>query len=194
MLNEIRTKTISKVFENQVKKTPSAIAVISKKRDFTYDEINRSANRLAHHIAIKYKILKEDKICICTGRSELTIISILAILKLGATYVFLDESYPKYKISNIIQDSNAKIILTTTSNKIYFDGFLENTIIVDAINNIKSINQKHSNNLDIDFESDNLAYIIYTSGTTGDPKGVMIEHKGIINLATQYSGSRNLDH
>ena len=112
------------------------------------------------------------------------IIAILAVLKAGAAYVPMDPNYPDDRIKYILDNTNTNIVIT---NNIYNSRINKlskiNAIPIDNDAFSKTLNILPSANPIVNnLTSNNLAYVIYTSGTTGNPKGVLIEHKGVINF------------
>ena len=180
-------KTISQFFEKQVIQTPNNIALVFEDTEFTYQSLNKKANQLAHYLIQVYSIKPDTLIALCLDRNEHMLISILAVLKAGGAYVPIDPSYPDERIKYILEDTNAKVILT---NKIYRAKIKDiakkdqQIQILDIDNKImqERLLLQVSTNIKTVTTSTNLAYVIYTSGTTGNPKGVMIEHRGVINL------------
>ena len=203
------TKTIHELFEEQVLRTPDNIAVVYEGTKLTYKELNYRANQLANYLRTSYQIKGDDLILLCLDRSEQMLIAILATLKAGAGYVPMDPEYPDERIAYILEDTKSQVILT---NAIHHDK-LEAIVNIEAPNkkdnqgeqdkqpqqeiqnklvDIISVDgdalqtilvSQASANLEHNITSRNLAYVIYTSGTTGKPKGVMIEHRGVINLS-----------
>ena len=173
-----RDKTIIDLFEEQVEKTPDNIAVVFEDQKLTYKELNEKANSLAHYLRFEKNITRNEFVGIMVNRSLEMIISILAVLKSGATYIPIDPTYPKDRIDYMLKNSNAKILLT--QNKLLDKINFENKISIDlehsSIYNLENINLTKFNTFD------DLMYIIYTSGSTGTPKGVMISHKVFSNF------------
>lgn len=174
--------TIHQLFEEQVQHTPDNVAVRYEDIELTYQELNQRANQLAHYLRETYKIEGDDLIVLRLDRSEHMLITILATLKAGAAYVPLDPGYSRERISFILNDTKAKVIL---SNQVYQSDLesISNTNLelIDSIEMGQELVNRPSGNLRPNTNSQNLAYILYTSGTTGHPKGVMIQHQGIVN-------------
>lgn len=170
------TKTIHKLFEDQVKKSPNNIAVTDKNSSLTYTELNERSNQLAHYLISK-GILIEDLVAISVERSLEMLIAVLAVLKVGGAYVPIDPSHPHDRINYTLQDSNPKMILTQSSLGNKVSGNTDDIVNIDLLD----LSTFEKINPNIDAKSDNLAYVMYTSGTTGQPKGVMIEHKSVLN-------------
>lgn len=168
-----KDKTIHQLFEEQAGRTPDNIAVVFEDSHLTYRELNEKANQLAR--LLREKGVKPDGIVgIMVYRSLEMIIGVMGILKAGGAYLPIDPEYPEDRIQYMLEDSNAKVLLTETSlrEKIKFNGE-----IIDLKGNYSGdeSNLKNSN------KPNDLAYVIYTSGSTGKPKGVMIEHYSVIN-------------
>ena len=160
-------KTIHQLFEEQVKRTPHHVAVVYQETQLTYQTLNEKANQLAHYLREVYTIHGDDLIAICLERSAEMLISILGVLKSGAAYVPIDPHCPKERISYMLQDTQAKGVLTQS---LLDSPEIRQRLLAQPFTNPESI-----------ANSRNLAYVIYTSGTTGKPKGVMVEHRSVNN-------------
>ena len=171
---------IHELFEQQVERTPDADAIIFGEEQLTYRELNRRANQLAHHLAL-VGVGPEVRVGIYLERSTQMITGLLATLKAGGVYVPLDPAYPQERISFMTGDSGAQVLLTQKR----FLGTLSKNLpkVICLDDESSNISNQSEHNLDSKVSNNNLAYIIYTSGSTGMPKGVMIEHQGICNLA-----------
>ncbi len=171
-----KDKTVNELFEEMVNKCGDNIAVVSDGVELTYEELNRKANRLANFL-IKKGVKVEDPIGVLCDRSIGTIISILGVVKAGAAYIPIDEEFPKQRIEYMLKDSGSKILLGHKSKVEHLDLNVDKVFLEDDL--IKNCSEviPASKNM-----PDNLVYIIYTSGSTGNPKGVAIEHRGIVNL------------
>ena len=165
-----KDKTIIDLFVEQVKRTPSNIAVVFENTELTYKKLDVLSNQLANYLLTIDDIEVEDLIGVQLERSEWLIISLLAVMKTGAAYVPIDPNYPERRIAYIKEDSNCKLLIDNT----FLDQFKKKEDNVSILPKV-------------DLEPNNLAYVIYTSGSTGKPKGVMIEHKGLINLCSWHS-------
>lgn len=195
--NYIFENTIHGLFEKQVKKTPHSIALCHRDHQLTYNGLNESANRLAHYLINQCIIQPDDLIILCLDRTELIIIAILAVLKIGAAYVPIDPSYPDDRIKYIISDTKPKLLLTNDKyeqklSQVNYELDKRKILAIDNDTIKSQIAVQSSQNLKRHATATNLAYVIYTSGTSGNPKGVMIEHKGIINLAQAIKDSCQL--
>ena len=170
-----RNKTLDKLFEEQVERTPDNIALVFMDKELTYRELNKKSNQLAR--VLREKGVKEETIVgIMVERSLEMIIGIMAILKAGGAYLPIDSTFPVNRINYMLDDSNVNILLTQNKFK---NNFKYNGEVLDLEN--ECIYQGDSSNLQKISNANNLVYIIYTSGSTGKPKGVMVEHKGVVN-------------
>lgn len=172
-----KNKTIHQLFEKQVKKTPNNTAVVFENEALSYQRLNEQANQLAHYLR-EMGVKPDTFVAIACERSLEMIIGILGIFKAGGAYLPLDPSYPKDRLSYMIQDAKATLLLTQTHLLDKLPQIQAEVILLDfrkfasyPIFNPESITQPH-----------HLAYVIYTSGSTGKPKGVLIEHKNVVRL------------
>ena len=171
-----KNTSLSKLFEEQVTKTPDNIAVVYKQQTVTYRKLNKQANQLAR--VLREKGIQPDVIVgIMAERSVEMIIGILAVLKAGGTYLPIDPEYPVERIEYMMEDSQASILLTQ-------EHLLDQITFNHEVLNIEDerLYQGDCSNLEPVNSPNDLAYIIYTSGTTGNAKGVMIEHKNVVRL------------
>lgn len=174
-----RNASVAQLFEAQAARTPGAVALDFKGGQWTYEELNLRANRLAHRLREMGAGL-ETPIAICTERSPEMVSGILAILKTGGAYVPLDPTDPHERTAAILQDAQTKIILTQRSlvSMLPLDGI--DAVCLDDLESADDPRTATNAPCPATFES--LAYVMYTSGSTGTPKGVAVPHRGIIRL------------
>ncbi|NEO74192.1 non-ribosomal peptide synthetase, partial [Moorena sp. SIO3H5] len=172
-------KCIHQLFEEQVDKTPDAIAVVFDQQQLTYHQLNQRANQLAHHLQ-NLGVEPEVLVGICVERSLQMVVGLLAILKAGGAYVPLDPNYPPERLSYMLEDSGVELLLTQQSLLESLPSHTPRIVCLDS--DWAAIEQHSGENLDVGVSSDNLAYVIYTSGSTGKPKGVLVAHQGLLNL------------
>ena len=168
------SRTLQALFEEQVEKTPEQIALIYESTKITYKTLNEKVNQLAHLLRSK-GVQKGILVGLMFERSIKMIISILAVVKAGASYLPLDAANPKERIMGIIEDAKPSILLT---HKHLFQEEIDLEIVnIDLIE--AELNKQSTANLEIQNTSEDIAYVMYTSGSTGKPKGTLIRHKGI---------------
>ena len=164
-------------FEEQVERTPHAVAVKCDGQSLTYRELNERSNRLAHHLK-KLKVGPEVLVGICTERSLEMLIGILGVLKAGGAYVPLDPAYPKDRLEVILTDAKAEILLTQKKLQNTLPPQVAKLIFLDA--DWPAIAREEASNPVRNAQSSNLAYVLFTSGSTGRPKGVALEHRSAV--------------
>ena len=174
----INDDTVVSIFEEQVNKNPNNIAIICEDKTLTYDELNKKANSLAHHL-IEKGIKANDIVCIMTNRSFETIVCMMAILKAGAAFFNVDPTYPIERTKYYLEDSKTRYVLTQKELKDRVES-IENCIEIDL--NIDDIYNKNFDNPNLKIGLQDLSYLIYTSGSTGKPKGTMLNHVGFANM------------
>jgi amino acid adenylation domain-containing protein len=157
---------------------PDKIALKFHGRNLTYKDLYQSSNKLAA-LLINNGIKTGDIIALALDRSPEMVISLLAILKAGAAYVPLDPEYPKDRIEFMLDDSSAKILLTSKKYYKHFQSGAIEILIEDALEEIKTYSPDEPK---VAISGDDLAYILYTSGSTGKPKGVQIRHYNLVNF------------
>ena len=177
-------KTIHGIFEEQAKKTPSNIAVVFGDSQLTYRELNEKANQLAG--VLRKKGVGPDRIvAIMVERSLEMIVGILGILKAGGVYLPIDPNYPEDRISFMLEDSEAAVLLVKSSqstDRSYHTIIKEGRSIEILDLEDESLYKGAGTNPKKVNKPSDMAYIIYTSGTTGKPKGAMIEHRNVVRL------------
>ncbi|WP_406501803.1 amino acid adenylation domain-containing protein [Streptomyces sp. NBC_01590] len=168
------TATIHSLIEDRVTTDPDSIAVTHGAEQWTYAQLNARANQLAHHLRTT-GITPDTLIAVCLDRSPELIATLLGILKAGAAFVPLDPDYPTDRITYMVEDADAPLIITSTQHS---DRLPTGTprLVVDT----EWPDAPIDNPVPL-ATPDDLAYIIYTSGSTGRPKGVALEHRGVVN-------------
>jgi amino acid adenylation domain-containing protein/non-ribosomal peptide synthase protein (TIGR01720 family) len=174
---------IHELFENQVEKTPHAVAVVNGNDQLTYTELNKKANQLAQ-LLIDKGVKKDVFVGIYLESSILMIVAILGILKAGGAYLPLDPSLPKKRLDFIIADAGPALIITREKLNKELSELSDSVICLDSEYD-KLNTQTHSNPF-LNNDPDQLAYAIYTSGSSGRPKGVMLAHRGVVNLLADF--------
>lgn len=168
---------IHELFEAQAQQMQDAVALVFEDEQLTYGELNRRANRLAHHLH-RLGVGPEVPVGICAERSLEMIVGVLGVLKAGGAYVPLDPILPQERLGFILQDTQARILLTQQRLAASLP-HPTHVICLDAQWMNEELESDHG--LYSSVRPENPAYIIYTSGSTGRPKGVVVEHRQIVN-------------
>lgn len=169
---------IKELFENQVRVTPNEVALLSKEKNMTFSKLNEHANLLGNYLINRCGVQIGDKVAVWLEKGFQQVISLLAVIKIGATYVPLDLDQPEVRLKFIMNDTQSKLIISEKSHVRYLSELGGSVVALDEI--AKELEQQPSSNPKVDADHDYLA-ILYTSGTTGIPKGVILTEKGIVN-------------
>jgi amino acid adenylation domain-containing protein len=173
-----RNIPLHKFIEDQVERTPNAIAVVSGPQQLTYRGLNARANQLGHHLR-KLGVGPDVLVPICAERSLEMVIALLGAMKAGGAYTPLDPEYPQQRLHSMLEDAAAPVVLTQAHLLDRVPPSNAKTICLD--HDWPSIEQEDTANPQVELTGKNLAYCIYTSGSTGKPKGVPNVHEGIVN-------------
>nr|WP_229656890.1 non-ribosomal peptide synthetase [Burkholderia pseudomallei] len=177
---------IHQLFEAQVDRKPEAIALTFDGRRLSYAELNARANRLAHYLQAR-GVGPDRLVALCAERGIEMVVGLLAILKAGGAYVPLDPSHPPERLRRMLDDTDPAAVLV-------------DDIGADALASFESHVAARSPRVHLSRDiaqwracspanpptpreraARRLAYVIYTSGSSGEPKGVMNEHRGVVN-------------
>jgi len=169
-----KEKCVHHLFEEQVEITPNKTAVVSYDKTYTYKDLNITANKIANAL-ISYNIKLDDVVAIFMPRRSYLIATMLGILKSGGAYMPIDPDYPSDRIKYMIQNSQAKAIVTTKDFAKNIDCTCDVLFIEDLIK------KENAAQPEIMISKESLCYCIYTSGSTGKPKGTLITHGSLAN-------------
>ncbi len=170
---------LHQLFEEQVERTPDAIALVYEDQALGYAELNARANRLAHQL-IELGVQPDTLVAICVERSLALVVGLLAILKAGGAYVPLDPAYTGERLASILTDAAPRILLADAVGRATLGetALASLTVLDPAVQPEQAATNPHV----LGLTARHLAYVIYTSGSTGAPKGVMVEHAQIVRL------------
>ncbi|MGR7943672.1 amino acid adenylation domain-containing protein [Paenibacillus sp. M.A.Huq-81] len=174
-----REKTIHQLFEERVEQAPDNIAIVFEEQQLTYRELNERANRLARTLREK-GVTWDQRVGLMVERSLEMIVGVLAIMKAGGAYVPIDPLLPTERIQYMLEDSGANVLLLQghLRERTFFPGEL---VVLD---NEQAYHADGTNQESVS-GAKNLIYVIYTSGSTGQPKGVLVEHRSVVNILSQ---------
>jgi amino acid adenylation domain-containing protein len=174
-----RDKCIHELFEEQVERTPDAVALIFEDKQLTYREVNNRANQLAHYLR-KQGVGPEVFVGICEERSPELIVGLLGILKAGGAYVSLDPEYPQERLNLMLDDAGISVLLTHKRLSTLMPFYKGKLVGLDT--DWKDISRESRGNPVARATPDNAVCLFYTSGSTGRPKGAIIQHRSLVHF------------
>ncbi|HEV7396535.1 MAG TPA: amino acid adenylation domain-containing protein [Pyrinomonadaceae bacterium] len=169
---------IHTAFEKQAARTPDSIALISHDKNVKYRQINEDANRLAHYLR-KKGVGPGSLVGVSLDRSAELSVALLGVLKTGAAYVPLDQSYPIERLKSILDDTGAECVVSVSGLQDKLPTTVHNLILLDVETEV--ISKESALNPAVASEFSDRAYVLYTSGSSGRPKGVEGTHRGALN-------------
>jgi amino acid adenylation domain-containing protein len=164
------------LFEKNAIGTPNATAVLTNLESVNYKELQDASTKIAQQLN-QLGVKKGDIVAVLMDRSAYLVTTLLGILKSGAAYLPLDPGFPEHRITYMIKDSSAKLILTEGK---YIGKYATLTLERNVLDLLRSKSSK--NDQLATPNSNDLAYILYTSGSTGKPKGVKVSHINLLNF------------
>jgi amino acid adenylation domain-containing protein len=175
-------KCVHELFEEQVERTPEAVAVVYEDQQLSYGELNRRSNQLAHYLR-QLGVKPDTRVAICLDRGLEMTVALLGVLKAGGAYVPLDPEYPPERLRFMLEDSGPVALLTQRHLSELFSGNDALPVLdMTEPEGWRGMPDSNPNGQRIGLTSQHLAYVIYTSGSTGNPKGVLIEHANQVRL------------
>ncbi|HEY7418000.1 MAG TPA: amino acid adenylation domain-containing protein, partial [Ktedonobacteraceae bacterium] len=170
---------VVELIEQRANSDPTALAVVTHDDQYTYGELNRRSNQLAHYLR-RLGIGPGIPVGICLERSFEMVVALLGVLKAGGAYVPMEASHPRERLAFLIEDAHIPLVLTQRHLLSRLPTEQSRSICLDT--DWASIAQEPPERCTIESTTEALAYIIYTSGSTGKPKGVAVTHKNLLNL------------
>src|SRR5262245_28352777 len=162
-----------RIFERKVREAPSATALAFRDRAMAYEELDRRANATARRL-VEHGVAPDVPVGLFADRGLDLVIGFLAILKAGGAVVPLDPGYPQRRLELMVETARLRTVVAARDPASAFASHVELLALGEGLEPAPPT---------IELSPDNLAYIIYTSGSTGQPKGVMVTHRGLANLA-----------
>jgi amino acid adenylation domain-containing protein len=176
-----RGQCIHQLFEAQAERTPDSPAVICGGQHLTYSELNGRANQLAHYLR-SLGVGPETVVGLCLEPSLEMMVGLLGILKAGGAYLPIEPTLPQERVAYLLEDTGADLLLTTGQLAEHFSQQRVRMIQLDG--GLEEVANLSRENPSSGATPDNLAYVIYTSGSMGRPKGVLLQHHGLVNHST----------
>lgn len=171
-VNYPHDKCVYELFEERAKRLPNQTALIFEDKSYTYRQLDELANGLSASMR-RMGVKHGDMVGVLLDRDEKVVLAQLAVLKLGAVFIPIDNRYPEERVKYIISESNAKIIIKNASNLME----LPNAIDIEALDMSPLSSIEH-----VSVDSEDTCYIIFTSGSTGTPKGCTLTNRGLVNF------------
>ena len=188
----VPAKPAYRLMQDSAEKFPEKTAVAACDRKLTYKEFNEEANKVGHSL-ISRGVKPDTIVAVLADRNSYAYVMRQGVLKSGGAFLPIDPEYPEDRIRFILEDSKAKLILTTsdilTRRKDLFEALGSEGI--EAIAAQDALKNNDSSNPNVDVPYDSLAYVIYTSGSTGKPKGVMLTNHNLVNFV--YDDEKNAE-
>ena len=176
-------KCLHELFEEQVARTPEALALKYEAAELSYRELNERANQLARHLR-RLGVRAESQVGIMMERSMEMVVALLGVLKAGGAYVPLDPEYPHERLTFMMEDAGIEVLLTQEelSGRVRVSSEVKRVNRLNIDTQWEEISAESVANVETEVTAENLAYVIYTSGSTGKPKGVMVSHRTVANF------------
>jgi amino acid adenylation domain-containing protein len=177
---------IHQLFEGQAHRTPGAEALVGDFGRLSYDELNRRANRIGHHLR-RLGVGPETRVGLCVDRHDDMLAALLGVLKAGGAYVPLDPGLPSARLAYLIADARLPVLLTRDALAAALPEHEARVVRLD-----RDLADEDESDPQPTARAENLAYLIYTSGSLGQPKGVMVDHRSLVGIARAWEETYRL--
>ncbi len=184
---EVPSATFHGRFAEQAARTPHAVAVVGADATHSYAELDRLANRLAHHLR-GLGVVSETPVGICLERGAWTVVALLAAVKAGGCYVPVDPAQPRERMAMMLADTAAPVVITHAA----LAGRLPSGVRAVAVEEL-ALDALPDTAPDVAVDPGQAAYVLFTSGSTGRPKGVVVEHRQVLNYHTAVVSTLGLE-
>jgi amino acid adenylation domain-containing protein len=179
-----RDACVHELFERQAEKNADAVALSFGAERVTYAELNASANRLAHYLR-RAGLKPEGRVGILLERSAAAAVALLGVLKAGGAFVAFDPLYPPERLRQMTDDAGVSILVSTRRLSDELPGLPARVVLIDEeASRVAAESAENPERVNV---PENLAYLVYTSGTTGRPKGILIQHRSLVNAAHAFA-------
>ncbi len=184
--SDIPIKLLHQGLEEHARNKPQHRALVACDGEWSYEQFNAMANRIAHNL-IAQGVQPGMRVAMLLPRTSALVCTIFGILKAGAAYIPCDPDYPADRVRHVLDDSEARFIITNKAKLADFEDGL-------ALDVEELLQGEDKGNPDLSISSDSLAYLIYTSGSTGRPKGAMLRHHGICSYLTPHPANFEMEY
>ncbi|MFE6774978.1 amino acid adenylation domain-containing protein [Streptomyces sp. NPDC057702] len=178
-LEHIARPTLHALVERQARRTPEAVALARGQERLSYAELDAEANRLAHVLRAR-DIGVGSVVGVALERRPRLVVTLLAVLKTGAAYLAIDPHYPLERSRFMLADSGTSLLVTEDRHAAAFEGWAGPLLRVEEV--AEEAAGRPPTPPAATGAGEDLAYLVYTSGSTGQPKGIAVEHRGVVNL------------
>ena len=169
---------VHRLFEEQVVRSPDAVAVACHNSGLTYRELNERSNQLGHYLQ-RTGVGSGSLVGIFLERSPDVIVALMAIQKAGSAYLPLDAAYPRQRLDSMIKDDRLSVVVTVSALAPRVTDSGARMICLDS--HAERIARERVTNPVSNASLESLAYAVFTSGSTGQPKGILIPHRALTN-------------
>jgi amino acid adenylation domain-containing protein len=183
-------RSVHQLIEAQVERTPDRVAIEFQGERLSYRQLDRRANRLAHHL-IALGVGPDVLVGLCVERSIAMVVGVLGILKAGGAYLPLDPAFPQERLAFVLGDSRAPVLVT--QGRLHDVLPAHQAVVVDLDSDQWLLARLDAENPAVELAPENLANTLYTSGSTGKPKGVQIPHRALVNFLDSMACEPGLD-
>lgn len=174
-------RCVHELIEEQAERTPDDVAVVFEGRELTYRQLDARANVVARRLR-DLGVGPDAVVGLSVERSLEMMVGLLGILKAGGAYLPLDPTYPEERLSFLLEDAGAPVLVTERSIRDRFPEYGGETALMDEL--VPGAVPEDVAPPDVGVDPDDLAYVMYTSGSTGRPKGVEVQHRNVVNFFT----------
>lgn len=179
---------IQQLFEQQVERTPEAVALEHEGRRLTYAQLNRRANQLARYL-VSQGVLPDQVVGICVERGLEMVVGLLGVLKAGGASLLLDPNIPSEQLKHVLEDARPQLVLSETELVGLLPVTSAKVMLLDAkLGQMVAFIDEDLQPAELGLTSENLAHVIYTSGSKEGPKGTAMRHRSMVNV-TEWYGS-----
>ncbi|MGH8720286.1 MAG: non-ribosomal peptide synthetase, partial [Burkholderiales bacterium] len=173
-------------FEQQARNRANRLAIKTRTHEWSYEELNRVANRAAHAL-LRSRGSGAERVALLLDHDAPMIAAVLGVLKTGKSYVPLDPTYPRERLAYMLADAQSEVLLTNSAN----------LALAKSLNHVQLFNidalDSPVSNVDVPVSPDAIAYTLYTSGSTGQPKGVMQTHRNVLHFIRAYTNNLHIN-
>lgn len=175
-----KTETVTSLIEASMKKNKDSVAIVFNGKNTTYGELDRLTGKVANYL-IAHGAGKDKAVAILLPRSDEMVFAAIGVLRAGSAYQPLDPSYPDERLEFMVNDSEAPILITDSVMRKRLPNYKGDILDIAELSSLPDLEKELPH-----VDPDSLFVLLYTSGSTGIPKGVMLEHRNLVNFIHWY--------